>query len=90
MTKEPSEYFADGNLFLSAEPDERLVPVVAGQLGTDCVMYSSDYPHTDSKFPYSVKTVRERDDISDELLPKLLVAQCGALLQARRRSRVTR
>ena len=72
MTKEPSEYFADGNLFLSAEPDERLVPVVADQLGTDCVMYSSDYPHTDSKFPYSVKTVRERDDISDELLPKLL------------------
>ena len=30
MTKEPTEYFADGNLFLSAEPDERLIPVVAG------------------------------------------------------------
>ena len=58
MTKEPSEYFADGNLFLSAEPDERLVPVVAEQLGHDCVMYSSDYPHTDSKFPYSVKCVQ--------------------------------
>jgi predicted TIM-barrel fold metal-dependent hydrolase len=35
-------------------------------------MYASDYPHTDSKFPYSVKTVRERDDLPDELLPKLL------------------
>jgi uncharacterized protein len=72
MTKEPSEYFGDGNLFLSAEPDERLVPVVAEQLGHDCLMYSSDYPHTDSKFPYSVKCVKERDDLPDGLLPKLL------------------
>jgi predicted TIM-barrel fold metal-dependent hydrolase len=72
MKKEPSEYFADGNLFLSAEPDERLVPVVAGQLGHDCLMYSSDYPHTDSKFPYSVKCVNERDDLPEGLLPKLL------------------
>ena len=72
MTKEASAYFADGNLFLSAEPDERLVPVVAEQLGHGCVMYSSDYPHTDSKFPYTVKTVRERDDVSEALRPKLL------------------
>ena len=35
-------------------------------------MYSSDYPHTDSKFPYSVKCVNERDDLPDGLLPKLL------------------
>ena len=72
MTKEPSDYFADGNLFLSSEPDERLVPVVAEQLGQGCLLYSSDYPHTDSKFPYSVKCVKERDDLPDGLLPKLL------------------
>ncbi len=35
-------------------------------------MYSSDYPHTDSKFPYSVKWVKDRDDLPDGLLPKLL------------------
>ena len=56
MTKEPSEHFADGNLFLSAEPDERLVPV-AGQLGHDCPL-PSDYPHTDSK--PRTRQVRER------------------------------
>ena len=83
MTKEPSEYFADGNLFLSAEPDERLMPVVAEQLGNDCLMYSSDYPHTDSKFPYSVKCVKERDDLPDGLLPNLLGAERRPLLQPR-------
>ena len=74
MTKEATEYFADGNLFFSSEPDERLIPVVMDQLGTDCVFYASDYPHTDSKFPYSVKTIRERDDLPD-----------GAAAQAARR-----
>ena len=77
MTKEATEYFAGGNLFLSAEPDENLIPVVAAQLGNQSVMYSSDYPHTDSKFPYSVKTVRERDDLSDDLLPKLLAGNAA-------------
>jgi predicted TIM-barrel fold metal-dependent hydrolase len=72
MTKEPSEYFADGNLFLSSEPDERLVPVVAQQVGLDAIFYASDYPHTDSKFPYSVKCVRERDDLPEGMLPNLI------------------
>ena len=61
----------------SAEPDERLIPVVASQLGNQSVMYSSDYPHTDSKFPYSVKTVTERDDLSDDLLPRLLAGNAA-------------
>ena len=72
MTKPASEYVADGNLFLSSEPDERLIPVVMDQLGTDCVFYASDYPHTDSKFPYSVKCIRERDDLPAGAMAKLL------------------
>ena len=35
-------------------------------------MYASDYPHTDSKFPYSVKCVRERDDIDEDTKERLL------------------
>ena len=53
---------------------------------TDCVFYASDYPHTDSKFPYSVKCVKERDDLPDGLLPKLLGAQRRPLLRHRPRS----
>ena len=77
MTKEATEYFADGNLFLSAEPDEKLIPIVAAQVGNQSVMYSSDYPHTDSKFPYSVKTVKERDDLSPDLMSSLLAGNAA-------------
>jgi uncharacterized protein len=77
MRKQPGEYFADGNLFLSSEPDERLIPVVMQQLGADCVFYASDYPHTDSKFPYSVKCIRERDDLPAGAVPKLLGANAA-------------
>lgn len=79
MTRPASEYFADGNLFLSSEPDERLIPVVMDQLGTGNVFYSSDYPHTDSKFPYSVKTILERDDLPEGATELLLGANARRL-----------
>ena len=79
MTREASEYFETGNLFLSSEPDEKLIPIVMAQLGEDNVFYSSDYPHTDSKFPYTVKTIRERDDLPPGATDKLLGANARRL-----------
>jgi predicted TIM-barrel fold metal-dependent hydrolase len=72
MTRSPEEYLRQGRCFVTAEPDERLVPVVVDVLGAGQVMYASDYPHSDSKFPYSVKAVRERDDLSDDVKDQLL------------------
>lgn len=72
MTRSPEEYLREGRCFVTAEPDERLVPVVVDVLGAGQVMYASDYPHSDSKFPYSVKAVRERDDLSDDVKDQLL------------------
>jgi predicted TIM-barrel fold metal-dependent hydrolase len=66
MTRSPREYLSEGRCFVTAEPDEHLVPEALASIGERSVMYASDYPHTDSKFPYSVKSVRERDDLSDQ------------------------
>ena len=41
-------------------PTSGSCPEAIEAIGAECVMYASDYPHTDSKFPYSVKAVRER------------------------------
>ena len=74
MKKEPLEYITSGSCYFATEPDERLLPAALEMIGDDYVLYSSDYPHTDSKFPYSVKWIRERTDITDANKEKLLHA----------------
>jgi len=77
MKKEPLDYITGGSCYFSTEPDERLLPVVLNMIGDDFILYSSDYPHTDSKFPNSVKWIRERTDISEGTKTKML-AENGA------------
>lgn len=72
MKKDPYEYIADGNCFFTTEPDEKMLPAVLKVMGDDIILFGSDYPHTDSKFPHSVKWVRERTDISEESKDKIL------------------
>jgi predicted TIM-barrel fold metal-dependent hydrolase len=72
MKREPIDYITSGSCYFATEPDERMLPAVLDMIGNDFVLFSSDYPHTDSKFPYSVKWIRERTDISDAAKAKLL------------------
>ena len=72
MKKDPFEYIADGNCFFATEPDEKMLPAVIKVMGDDLILFGSDYPHTDSKFPNSVKWVKERTDISEESKKKIL------------------
>lgn len=72
MKKEPLEYLTSGSCWFAAEPDEDGVPGAAETVGDEYILYSSDYPHTDSKFPESVSAVRERDDLSDTAKERIL------------------
>ena len=74
MKREPLEYITSGSCYFATEPDERLLPATLKMIGDDYVLYSSDYPHTDSKFPYSVKWIMERTDITAANKEKLLCA----------------
>jgi predicted TIM-barrel fold metal-dependent hydrolase len=71
-TRSPSETLRSGRCFFACEPEERTLPAVIDLIGVDTLMISSDYPHGDSKWPYSVRTVRERTDISEEAKRKIL------------------
>ncbi|HUC98060.1 MAG TPA: amidohydrolase family protein [Candidatus Polarisedimenticolaceae bacterium] len=51
----PSEYFKN-QCFVSVEPDEDGVKYVIDYIGTDRLVFSTDYPHGDSKFPHAVET----------------------------------
>ena len=66
------EYVASGNLWVSCEAGETLLPAVVDALGGDFILYASDYPHWDSDFPDSAKTLRERNDLSADAKQKIL------------------
>lgn len=72
MSREPLEYITSGSCYFATEPDERLLPAVLDMIGDEFILYSSDYPHTDSKFPNSVSYIRQRSDIAEESKTKLL------------------
>ncbi len=65
-------YFRDGRVCVSAEPDED-IPAVIEALGEDCLVVASDMPHSDD-FHHDCpeESWRERGDLSDAVLTKLL------------------
>jgi predicted TIM-barrel fold metal-dependent hydrolase len=70
--RDPREYLARGQVYVSCEPDETLLPAVVGALGDDFVMYASDYPHWDGEWPESTQPLRKRADLSEASRQKIL------------------
>ena len=69
--REPREYVERGNVWVSCEPEEPILPAVASILGEDFIMYASDYPHWDGAWPESTKPLRQRSDLSETLRAKI-------------------
>jgi predicted TIM-barrel fold metal-dependent hydrolase len=57
LRRKPSEYFRS-NCFLSVEADEEPVGQYVAWFGDDNLVFSTDYPHADSKYPRSVECFR--------------------------------
>ena len=53
ITRQPSEFLADGRIVITCEAERWLPHSIAG-LGPQTVAYASDYPHWDCEFPDSV------------------------------------
>jgi predicted TIM-barrel fold metal-dependent hydrolase len=71
-TAEPHEYVARGQLYVSCEPEEAMLPAVVAELGDRFVMYASDYPHWDGDFPESTRPMRTRTDVSEATRARVL------------------
>ena len=71
----PSEYFKR-QCFVSVEPDEDGVKYVIDYIGTGRLVFSTDYPHGDSKFPDAVETFLDLP-ISDNDKRKILWDNCA-------------
>ena len=75
LTMPPSEYFAR-QCYISIEPDELPAVHMVDQLGADRVVFSTDYPHGDSRYPESVQAFLALP-LSDEDKRKILWDNCA-------------
>jgi predicted TIM-barrel fold metal-dependent hydrolase len=68
-----SEYMTDGRFFASIVLHEgpEMVGMVSELLGDHLLMFGSDYPHAESRFPGSVKEV-DAWDLKPEIRRKLM------------------
>jgi len=77
LKKKPSEYFRT-NCFLAVEADEVTVKDYVAWFGDDNLVFSTDYPHADSKFPKSVDAFLELP-LSEQARRKILWDNWGRL-----------
>ncbi|MBI3079395.1 MAG: amidohydrolase [Deltaproteobacteria bacterium] len=68
----PSYYAKSGRCYWSPEVDEQELPHVIEVMGEDCLLFASDYPHGDSRWPDTVSTIMGRKDISESAKAKIL------------------
>ena len=75
----PSEYFRR-NCVISFDPGERTMGAMADLAGEDNLIWASDFPHSDAKYP----------GVVDELMERVEDLTAGAAAQDRRRQRGAR
>lgn len=78
LSLSPQEYFRR-QCYVSIDADELPGAQVIDAIGEDRVVFSSDYPHLDSKFPNAVDMFLEMPGMSDATKRKVLWDNCVAL-----------
>lgn len=70
-TKSPEEYYRR-NCWITTECDEHVLYHVIEELGDDHILFETDYPHPDSKYPRAVETFLDQERVSDQSKKKIL------------------
>ena len=83
LTLMPSEYFRRQCL-VSVEPDEAPVVHMIKDFGSDQLVYSTDYPHGDSRYPRATESFLELP-ISDDDKRKILWDNCARFYHVEQR-----
>jgi predicted TIM-barrel fold metal-dependent hydrolase len=80
LKMKPSEYFRR-QCYTSCEPDEARLGEVIEAIGSDHVLFASDYPHWDAKLSGSPQAIIDRTDISAETKRKIMGENAARLLR---------
>jgi len=68
----PSEYLTNGQIYYGCEPEEKTMGYVVGEIGSQTLVYASDYPHWDMTWPDSAIHIWRREDLSREAKKNIL------------------
>jgi len=67
------DYFREGQVYVSCEPDED-IPYVIQRIGANGLMLASDFPHEDPMAEANLLSeLTRREDLSDEVKNKILL-----------------
>jgi predicted TIM-barrel fold metal-dependent hydrolase len=69
--RRPIDYLRSGQLFVTCEVEDRLLPQVLEMMGEDHIFFASDIPHGDRE-PHAAAELKERQDISEVAKRKIL------------------
>jgi uncharacterized protein len=72
LKRKPSEVIRSENFFISCDPDEETLPYVVEFVGAERILYASDYPHFDGRFPNTVNYTAGRKEFSPAVRAKIL------------------
>jgi uncharacterized protein len=72
LRRKPSELIRSENFFISCDPDEETLPFVANFVGPEHILYASDYPHFDGRFPNTVKLTARPEVFPPDVQRKIL------------------
>jgi predicted TIM-barrel fold metal-dependent hydrolase len=75
LTMKPSDYFRR-QCYVSIEPDEEPARMMIDHYGAERVVFSTDYPHTDSRYPKATESLLKLP-LSDEEKRKILWDNCA-------------
>jgi predicted TIM-barrel fold metal-dependent hydrolase len=61
LSMRPSDYFAR-QCAISSDPEDVLAPFVISRVGSDHVVWASDFPHPDAAYPDAVEEFTEKTE----------------------------
>ncbi len=71
LSLKPSDYFRQ-SCFISCDPDDELLYQVIEALGDDRIVFATDFPHPDAKYPNAVKSFMGLPKVTVESQRKIL------------------
>lgn len=73
LSRKPSDYFKNGNIYITCETDEKTLDVVVREMGEDYLMYPTDFPHEREAgaFAKDIPEFWERGDLSERVKRKV-------------------